>query len=143
MTRQRTVYRSRCDWSTWLLLIIVIACCFSTLLIDDDIVMPLIVCLSMLVFIAVLYIGTYYCIEGDKLIVYTMFFKQDYPIDKIAKIVPTKSILSAPALSLVHRIAIHFTDRSVLKSVMPLVISPVRQKEFIIQLKQINPQIQG
>lgn len=141
MTPERTIYRSRLDWSTWLILALVAACCFSTLFVDDDIIMPLIVCLCMFAFIVTIYIGTYYCIEGDKLIVYTMFFKQSYPIDKIAVIEPTKSVLSAPALSLVHRIAIRFTDRKVLKSAMPLIISPVRQREFISQLKAINPRI--
>lgn len=143
MKRERTIYRSRWDWSTWLILALVAACCFSTLLVDDDIIMPLIVCLSMFVFIVIIYVGTYYCIEGDKLLVYTMFFKQSYPIDKIAMIEPTKSVLSAPALSLIHRIAIRFTDRKVLKSSMPLIISPVRVEEFIQQLKEINPQIQS
>ncbi len=136
-----TKFRSRWDWSTWLIIGLVAACCYSTLIVDDDIVMPTIVCLCMLVFIVILFIGTYYVIDGDKLIVYTAFFKQEYPIDKIAKVAPTKSMLSAPALSLTPRLAITFTDRKVMKSVMPLVISPVRRSQFIALLLRTNPQI--
>ena len=33
------------------------------------------------------------------------------------------------------------TDRKILKSYMPLIISPVRQDEFIRQLLAINPEI--
>lgn len=141
MTQTRIKFRSRWDWSTWLILGLVAACCFSTLLVDDDLLMPLIVCLSMFVFIFIMFIGTYYVIEGDQLIVYTAFFHQSYPIGKIAKVAPTKSVLSAPALSLVHRIAITFTDRKVLKSSMPLVISPVHCCEFIRRLQEVNPAI--
>lgn len=96
----------------------------------------------MLAFMLVTFLGIYYRIDGNELVVYTFFIPTDYPIDKIKSIKPTKSILSAPATSLTHRIAITFTDRKVLKSSMPLVISPVSQEEFIAQLRNINPNIE-
>ena len=80
------------------------------------------------------FIGTYYRIDGNKLVVYSLFIPTAYPIDKIKEIKPTKSVLSAPATSLSHRLAITFTDRKILKSYIPLIISPVRQEEFIRQL---------
>ncbi|MDE6057550.1 MAG: PH domain-containing protein [Muribaculaceae bacterium] len=49
--------------------------------------------------------------------------------------------MSAPATSLTHRLAIRFSDSKVLKSSAPLVISPVRQDEFIAHLTSINPDI--
>ena len=61
--------------------------------------------------------------------------------DKIKEIKPTKSVLSSPATSLSHRLAITFTDRKILKSYIPLIISPVRQDEFIRQLLSVNPEI--
>ena len=94
-----------------------------------------------LAFILLTFIGIYYRIDEDKLIVYTFFVPTAYPIAKIKEIKTTKSVLSAPAASLTHRLAITFTDRKILKSTTPLIISPVRQKEFIKQLLIINPEI--
>lgn len=95
----------------------------------------------MLAFVLVTFLSIYYKIDGDKLVVYTFFVPTAYPIDKIKEIKPTESILSAPATSLTHRLAITFTDRKILKSYTPLIISPVRQDEFIRQLLSINPEI--
>lgn len=39
------------------------------------------------------------------------------------------------------RVSIKFTDRSVLKSSMPLEISPKDRDGFMAQLKEINPAI--
>ena len=50
-------------------------------------------------------------------------------------------MLSAPATSFTHRLAIKFSDRKILKSSMPVIISPDRQKEFMDQLLSINPNI--
>lgn len=95
----------------------------------------------MLAFILLIFISIYYRIDGDKLVVYQFFIPTAFPIDKIKEVKPTKSVLSAPATSLTHRLAITFTDRKVLKSSMPIIISPVRQEEFIRQLLSVNPKI--
>ncbi len=95
----------------------------------------------MLAFVLLTLVGIYYRIDGDKLVVYTFFIPTFYPIDKIKDIKPTKSVLSSPATSLTHRLAITFSDRKILKSSIPLIISPVRQEEFIRQLLSINPEI--
>jgi hypothetical protein len=95
----------------------------------------------MLAFVLVTLLSIYYRIDGDKLVVYSFFIPASYPIDKIKEIKPTKSVLSSPATSLTHRLAITFTDRKILKSSMPLIISPARQDEFIRQLLSINPGI--
>lgn len=136
-----TRYNSRWDGSTSAMVgATVIACLWPVLL--DDWVLPMFICSVMLVFVLLTLLGCYYRIDGDKLVVYSFFIPTAYPIDKIKSIKPTKSILSAPATSLTHRIAISFTDRKVLKSSIPLVISPVHQKEFINQLRSINPDIE-
>ena len=88
----------------------------------------------MLAFVLVTLLSIYYRIDGDKLVVYSFFIPTAYPIDKIKEIKPTKSVLSSPATSLSHRLAITFTDRKILKSSIPLIISPVHQDEFIRQL---------
>ena len=133
-------YNSRWDGATWLILGLVAACCVVPCFFDDG-VWPTIICLAMLAFVLVTFLGIYYRIDGDKLVVYSFFVPTAYPIDKIKEIKPTKSVLSAPATSLSHRLAITFTDRKILKSSLPLIISPVCQEEFIGQLLSINPEI--
>lgn len=135
-----TKYNSRWDESTWFILGLIAVCCVVPCFLDDGI-WPTIICLVMLTFVLLAFIGIYYRIEGDKLVVYTFFIPTAYPIEKINEIKPTKSVLSSPATSLTHRLAITFTDRKILKSTTPLIISPVRQEEFIRQLLAINPKI--
>ncbi len=134
-------YNSRWDGSTWFILGLVAVCCVVPCFLDDGI-WPTIICLVMLAFVLLTFVGIYYKIDGDKLVVYSFFIPKAYPIDKIKEIKPTKNILSSPATSLTHRLAITFTDRKILKSTTPLIISPVRKEEFIQQLLSINPEIQ-
>lgn len=137
-------YNSRWDGSTWFILglvAVLVAVCSIVPGFTDDGLGPVFISLAVLAFIIVAFLGIYYKIDGNKLIVYTFFVPKAYPIEKIKEIKPTKSVLSAPATSLTHRLAITFTDRQILKSHMPLIISPVRQDEFIRQLLTINPGI--
>ena len=133
-------YNSQWDGSTWFILGLVAVCCVVPCFLDDGI-WPTIICLVMLAFVLVTFLSIYYRIDGDTLVVYSFFIPTAYPIDKIKEIKPTKSVLSSPATSLTHRLAITFTDRKILKSTTPLIISPVHQKDFIGQLLTINPEI--
>lgn len=133
-------YNSMWDGSTWFILGLVAVCCVVPCFLDDGI-WPTIICLVMLAFVLVTLLSIYYRIDGDKLVVYTFFIPTVYQIDKIKEIKPTKSVLSSPATSLSHRMTITFTERNILKSSSPLIISPVRQEEFIRQLLSINPEI--
>ena len=135
-----TRYNSRWDRSTWFILGITALCCIVPCLLDDGIWLR-IICFTMLAFVLLTLVGIYYRIDGDKLVVYTFFIPTSYPVEKIKDIKPTKSVLSSPATSLTHRLAITFTDRKILKSSIPLIISPVRQEEFIRQLLSINTEI--
>ena len=137
---RNTRYKSRWDCFTWAIIGLVTVGCIIPYFSDDGI-WPIIICLVALAFILLTFIGIYYRIDEDKLIVYTFFVPTAYPIAKIKEIKTTKSVLSAPAASLTHRLAITFTDRKILKSTTPLIISPVRQEEFIKQLLIINPEI--
>ena len=137
---ERTVYRSQWDWSTWLILVVSAVACLVPAFFGA-VVEGVVITVAFLGLIVAGCLGTYYVVAGDNLVVYTLFIPKTYPIAKISQIKPTKSILSAPATSLTHRIAISFTDRKVMKSAMPLIISPVRQPEFLAQLRSINPAI--
>ena len=135
-----TRYNSQWDGSTWFILGLVAVYCIVTCFCDDGI-WPTIISIVMLAFVLVTFLSIYYRIDRDKLVVYSFFVPTSYPIDKIKEIKPTKSVLSAPATSLSHRLAITFTDRKILKSTTPLIISPMRQEEFIRHLLSINPEI--
>ena len=84
--------------------------------------------------------GTRYEISGDKLIVYQFFRAHTFPINKIKEVKKTTGYLATAGASR-KRVSIKFTDRSVMKSSMPLEISPKDRDGFIAQLKQINPAI--
>ncbi len=140
MEFEGTKYESRWDASTWALLLLIFLVCLWPVLLGEW-VGPVITTAGLLMLFIVLFRGTYCRISGDKLVIYQFFKPTPLPIDKIAEIKPTKTILAAPATSLTHRIAIKFSDRKVLKSTAPLIISPVRLDEFIAQLTAINPAI--
>lgn len=134
-------FKSRWDLSTWLLLGVTAACCLVPCFADEDGVWPLVICLTILAFVVLVFAGIYYRIDGNNLLVYTFFRPRAYPIDKIKAIEPTNSLLSAPATSLTNRLAITFTDRSVLKSAIPLIVSPADADRFIASLLAVNPDI--
>ncbi|MDE6028263.1 MAG: PH domain-containing protein [Muribaculaceae bacterium] len=136
-----TRYNSKWDASTWSILALIAACCLINLLIDDGI-WPIMICFIMLLFTLVCFLSIFYRIDGNNLVVYQFFMPKAYPIDKIREIKPTKMWLSAPATSIKYRIAIEFTDRSVLKSTIPLIVSPSRREEFINALISVNPDIE-
>lgn len=141
MEFEGTRYASRWDASTWLLVLFMVLVCVWPILLDGEWVGPVIIAAGMVALFIGLFLGTYYSIDGDKLVIYQFFKPTALPIDKISEIRPTKTILAGPATSLTHRIAIKFSDRKVLKSSAPLVISPVREDEFIAQLTALNPNI--
>lgn len=144
MSSESTRYSSLLDWSTWGLVGIVEVVCLFPLLFDDDRVMQIVIislAAVFFIFMVFMFKGIYYEIRGNDLVVYEFFRPTVLPIDKIESITPVKTILACSATSLVNRLAIKFSDRSVLKSSMPLIISPVRQQDFIDRLLDINPNI--
>lgn len=135
-----TRYNSLWDGSTWAIIAFVAACCIWPIFLGDG-MLAAIITVGMLAFVIVLLKSIYYKIDGNNLVIYQFFIPSAYPIDRIESVLPTKSVLSSPATSITRRIAIRFSDRSVLKSAMPLIISPARQQEFIAHLLSLNPAI--
>ena len=86
---ERTRYNSMCDGSTWFILGLVAACCVVPCFLGDGI-WSTIICLVMLAFMLLTFIGIYYRIDGDKHVVYSFFIPTAYPIGKIKEIKPTK-----------------------------------------------------
>lgn len=135
-----TRYNSQWDASTWLIIGIVVVCCIWPVFLDDGI-WPVVISCVMLAFLLVLLKSIYYKIDGNNLVVYQFFVSTVYPIDKIESVLPTTSVLSSPATSISNRLAIKFTDKKVLKSSTPLIISPAHQHDFIAHLLTLNPNI--
>lgn len=136
---QKTVYRSRIDW--WLIAIVIFT---MTILV--------VAAIGGTVWLSVLYgiligglfwvamAGTWYAIEGDRLVVYQFFRPTRLPIAKIKEVRYCRGVLAGPCLS-TCRLSIKFTDRSVLKSAMPIEISPRDRDGMVRQLLEINPAI--
>jgi len=133
-------YDSAWGWSAAAVIGFAALVCFAPLLSGFDWTVAGIAAICFLLILCP-FCGTYYKIVEGNLIVYYCFYSKKYPVAKIAEIRPTKTWLSAPAISLSKRIAITFSDRNVLKSSMPLVISPAKQKDFIAHLRSLNPDI--
>lgn len=133
-------FRSRWDKWTWFIVFVSVVVCIAPLYMDFEIGAA-VICFLCLAFILGVLGSVRYKIDGNQLKVSVLFWTNTYPINKIAEITPTDSMLASPASALTHRIAITFTDRSVMKSSDPLIITPVRQSEFLSQLTAINPAI--
>jgi hypothetical protein len=86
----------------------------------------------VLAFAVHLFVTTYYVIDGDKLRVKCGFLiNTTIDINSITKIVSTKSILSAPAISF-DRLEVFYNKYD------SVVISPGDKEDFIENLKQVN-----
>lgn len=133
-------YSSKIDWWIPAVVIFSVACCFVGPMFDGDYISGLILGICVLAVEIFIFAGVKYQIRDGQLGVRNFFQWTWYPIDKIAKVKKTRGILSAAALSF-DRISIKFTDRSILKSSMPLEISPKDRDSFIATLKEINPDI--
>ena len=80
-------------------------------------------------------INTKYTLYNDgKLTVVCGFLPSRYAVRKAVSVKPTRSLLSAPAVSL-DRIEVKF------KKGLPLVVSPRDKQGFIAALKAVNPEI--
>lgn len=135
---EKEIYKSEIDWWVWATLVICVV--VSVLVIETT---PWVVCLPVVGSMAMcvlLMFGCRYEIDGDDLVVYQLFKPHRFPIGKIAEVKKTIGYLATAGMSR-KRVSIQFTDRSVMKSAMPLEISPKDRDGFIARLKEINPAI--
>lgn len=133
-------FRPMVDWSTWSMILLVLACCALPALLGADWLTAVILCVCAAVCLLPFF-SIRYEVDGDDLVVYALWRPSRFPISKIKEVAMTRSVISAPATSFAKRLAITFTDRSVLKSSAPMMISPADQKKFIDTLKARNPSI--
>lgn len=134
----RQIYKSRIDWWVWGVIVFTLVITVIVAL-DSNWWVTLPVC-GLMIFCILLMTGCWYEIDGRQLVIYQFFRPDVYPIDRISEVRKTVGYLATAGMS-VHRISIKFADRSVLKSSMPLEISPKDRDGFIARLKKINPNI--
>ena len=138
----RTVYKTKIDWWIPAVFIFTVTVAFIGPLIDGEIFIVGIIIATLLCALAIAMFGSVkYQIRSNKLGVRNSLYRWEwYPIDKISEVKKTSGILSAPALS-TKRVSIKFCDKNILKSSMPLELSPADRDGFIARLLSINPSI--
>lgn len=137
---KRETYNSKVDWWVPAIVIFSVAYCMAIPMIFGDLLPGILLSLAVLAIELLIFTGIKYEIRGDQLGIRSFFHWQWYPIGKITEARKKRGVLSAAALSY-HRIAIRFSDRSILKSALPLEISPKERDAFLARLKEINPDI--
>ena len=133
---EKVIYRSKVDW--WFFgvcLLFLGICCIGM-----QWWLALIFVGAMSALLLVLIRGCWYEIDGDTLVIYNLFQPLKAPVGKICEVKYNRSYLAGAASSF-DRLAISFIDRSVLKSAMPIEISPADRDGFVAHLMAINPNI--
>ena len=139
-SKDKIVYKSRIDWWVWCIIIFTLGFIVAISSLNSDWIFALIFGGGMAMLFVVGLFGCWYEIENDQLIVYQFFRPHKFPINKIKEVKKTVGYLATAGMSRL-RVSIKFVNRSVMKSAMPLEISPKDRDIFIAQLKQINPEI--
>ena len=130
-------YRSRID--LWLLAImllylsVLIFVCVTTTWLSAPLGILCVMAVAML-------FSVWYEIDNDTLTVYNLFRPTRIPVGKIAEVRYCRGYPAGAAMSS-KRLSIKMADRSVLKSSMPLEISPKDRDAFVDALLRINPSI--
>ncbi len=98
--------------------------------------LPAVLIMGVLILVLIYtYFNTYYTIAGNELKVrYGFIINKTIDIGSIKKVVPTRDMRSAPALS-TDRVEIFYNQND------SVLISPEDQAEFIERLKEINGEI--
>lgn len=139
---EKTFYNSKVDWWVYAVVIGTALYCAVIGLIIKDILLMSSLGIGFALCMIVAFASVKYQICDRRLGIRNFLYKWEwFPVDKISEVKKTTGILSSAALS-TRRVAIKFSDRSILKSSMPLEISPKDRDGFITRLKEINPDIE-
>lgn len=134
-------YKSKIGWWTYAVFPFIFCCCLlGPVLTDSDYWSGLFLAIVISAVILSLIIDTKYAIKGNEFGIRYLYRWTWLPVDKIEIIRPVRGYMAAAALS-ADRIAIKFSDPSVLKSFAPIEIAPRDTEKFISELISINPDI--
>lgn len=137
-----TIYESKIDWWVPAVVVFTVALCTAGPLIDNEgLPIAIIMGAFLLILELVMFGSVKYQICDGRLGIRNIFYRWEwFPIDKMSQVRKTHGIIAGAALS-TQRVSIQFADRSILKSAMPLEISPKDCDAFITHLRTINPNI--
>lgn len=137
---RKITFRSKIDW--WIWAVFAFSLCIGiSVTISGSLWLGILYELFFIVLFGVGIFGCRYVIDGDTLVVYNMFHPMRMPIAKIKDLRLVRSYIAGPAMS-TRRISIRFIDHSVLKSSMPIEISPLDREGFVDALRAVNPAIE-
>lgn len=134
-------YKSKIGWFMYAVFPFIFCCCLiGPVLTKSDYWLGLLLAIVFSAIILSLIIDTKYSIKGNEFGVKYLYHWTWLPIEKIESIKPVTGYMATAALS-ADRIAIKFSDTSVLKSFAPIEIAPKEVDKFISELIKINPDI--
>lgn len=140
----RTFYKSKIDWWIYLAIIIMVSGGTFGLLYENEF-------LGGIILGAVLLLLSLFAVTGvkyeicDKQLGIRNFYRWTWiPIEKVVTVEKLHGIFVQGAVSAtlsLDRVRLTLSDRSILRSSMPVDISPKDRDGFIARLKDINPNI--
>lgn len=137
-------FAPKIDWWIYFVCGITVLACIIGPAIDGDTLIGVFLALLMLVLWICAIYGVKYQIRENKLGIRKFFHWTWIPISKIAIIQKEHGVAvqgSVSAVLSLDRLRITLTDKSVLKSSMPVDIFPKDTDRFIAKLQEINPDI--
>lgn len=134
--KMKKVYNSKIGLELVIPLVLVFGMVLILTIGDKQNLIGIITLLSTIAFVVHMFLTTNYSIEGTKLTIKCGFvFNKTIDINSIKKISETNNLISSPATSL-DRLEITYGKFD------SVIISPKQKKEFINDLKIVNPNIE-
>lgn len=135
----KIIYKSKIDWWLWPVFIIYLAIMWFSFS-SNELWHSIIVVIGWAIVFVVLIFGCWYEISDDTLVIYRFFRPTKIPLDNIKDVKKTTGYLATAGMSS-RRVTINLIDNNVLKTYLPVEISPKDRDGFIRQLIRINPDI--
>ncbi len=142
---ERNEYRPEIDWWIYIVLVIMVCGCVFGLSYDGEPIAGLILGAGVLALWLFAVTGVKYRICNNQLGIRNFYRWTWIPIDKISTVEKLHGVYVQGAVSAtlsLNRVRMTLSDRNILKSSMPVDISPKDRDGFIIRLKEINPLIE-
>lgn len=140
----KQTFKPKIDWWIYLVLAIMVCGCFFGPLSEGAVGVAVILSLVMLALWLFAVLGVKYEIRCGQLGIRKFYRWTWIPIDKISEVERLHGMFVQGAVSAtlsLSRVRLTLSDRSVLRSAMPVDISPEDSDGFIRRLKEINPRI--
>lgn len=138
------VYKPKIDGWIYLIPVMLVLGCIIVGLCNGGLILSLMPCIILIVLWILVLMGVRYEISDNKLGIRNLYRWTWIPVDKIGAVEKLHGVFvqgSISATTSLDRVRITMSDRSALKSSMPIDITPGDRDGFIARLKEINPSI--